>query len=126
MSSESYFLKSKFVKELTPRDFDQIATWKLLNKKCSIVLFYANWCPHCKALIGVWEDLAKKAAFMEVVAFDCANHEAHMGKIKEDMPELVKGYPTIMFYSEGSPTEQYKGERDIKNLLKACMSSCKA
>lgn len=123
---KSYFLSSRFVKELTASDFEQVATWRLRSKKCTVVLFYADWCPYCKRLTGVWEDLAEKAAFFEVTAFNCARHLAHTAKIKEDMPNLIRGYPTIVFYTNGEPVEWYHSEeRTVKNLLKKCIEVCK-
>jgi len=120
----SYFSKSKFVKELTPKDFEGVATWRLKDKKCSIVLFYADWCPHCKIIKDEWEKLGEVAAFFEVYSFNCAKYMSHLGKIREDMPELIKSFPTIIFYSGGQPVEAYKGERTHPNFLKACMRVC--
>jgi thiol-disulfide isomerase/thioredoxin len=112
------------VKELSSKDFEEISTWKLKNKKCSVVLFYMSWCPHCKDVKDIWEALAKRALFMDVLAFDCEANGPHLNKIKEDMPELVTGYPTIVFYVGGSPVETFVGERSEANLLKACMRIC--
>lgn len=120
----SYFLKSKYVTELTPKEFEGIATWKLKDRKCAVVLFYADWCPYCKEIRGEWEKLGQIAAFFEVYAFNCAKYIKHIQKIKEDMPELVKSYPTIIFYTDGEPVETYRGERTHSNLLKACMNIC--
>ena len=122
----SYFRKSKFVKELAPHDFEGVATWKLKDKKCAAVLFYADWCPHCKAIKDEWEKLGSLAAFFEVYAFNCARHARHTEKIREDMPGLIKSYPTIIFYTKGEPREAYVGERTHANFLKACMRVCQS
>lgn len=123
-TDQSYFLKSRYVKELGSKDFDQIATWKLKDDGCCVVLFYADWCPHCKAIKDVWEDYAKTATFMNVYAFNCAKFTSHVDKIKEDMPQLITGYPTIVFYNKGHPTETYRDERTKSHLLKASMRIC--
>jgi thiol-disulfide isomerase/thioredoxin len=120
----SYFLESKYVKELTPKEFEGVATWKIKDKKCAAILFYADWCPHCKAIQGEWEKLGEMAGFFEVYAFNCAKYTKHLQKIKEDMPGLIKSFPTIIFYSKGEPVEAYMGERKHSNLLKACMNVC--
>lgn len=125
MADQSYFLKSRFVKELSAKDFEEVSTWKLKSKECCAVLFYADWCPHCKALKSEWEEFGKIAGFFEVYAFNCAKHTKHIEKIREDMPGLVRSYPTIIFYSNGNPTETYEGERKHSNFLKACMKVCK-
>jgi thiol-disulfide isomerase/thioredoxin len=124
VQDRSYFTKSKYVKEIGPKDFKEIATWKLKDDGCCIVLFYADWCPHCKAIKDEWEEFAKIAAFMNVYAFNCAKYASYIDKIKEDMPQLVTGYPTIVFYSKGDPTETYRDERTRQKLLKASMRVC--
>jgi len=121
---KSYFTTSKNVTELSSADFEQVATWRLKSKKCTVVLFYADWCPHCKVLKPVWEDLGKKAAFFEVAAFNCARHIAHEKKIKTDMPGVIEGYPSIVFYVKGEPKEHYNSERVVGKLLKKCMEVC--
>lgn len=115
---------AKFVTELKPSDFEGEATWKLKNHKCSIVLFYCAWCPHCQAVRGTWRDLAEKAAFFDVCAFNCEKHKGHVSKIKEDMPELIRGYPTILIYENGEVKESYTGDRTTGALISACMRSC--
>jgi len=120
----SYFSHSKFVTELTPKDFEGVATWKLKERKCAAVLFYADWCPHCKEIKGEWEKFGEIAAFFEVYAFNCAKYTSHTDKIREDMPGLIKSFPTIIFYSNGEAMEAYRGERTYDNFLKACMRVC--
>lgn len=120
----SFFTNSKYIRELSSDDFEQIATWKLKDKSCSVVLFYAPWCPHCVAVKEVWEKLGKRIGFMEVLSFDCEKNKEHLSKIKEDMPNLINGYPTIVFYSQGKPVEHFNGERTESNLLKSCMNIC--
>lgn len=120
----SFFSGSKFVKELSPKDFDGVATWKLKNKGCSVILFYCDWCPHCRAIKDTWEQLGKTVLFMDILAYDCVKNGEHLDKIREDMPELVKGYPTIIFYSKGQPAERFAGDRTYGNLLEMCKRTC--
>lgn len=122
--SSSYFEGSKFVTELSPSDFNQVATWRLKNKNCSIVLFYHPECSFCKAIKETWEKLGEKATFMEVLAFNCGENKGHLEKIKYDMPEMVVGFPTIVYYKGGNPVEQYEGDRSLKDLIKQCMRVC--
>lgn len=125
MEIASYFDKSINVKELTPKDFEGAATWKIKDKGCVALLFYAPWCPHCKAVKDSWEEFGKIAAFMDVCAFNCEKYSSHLSKIKEDMPGLVQGFPTIIYYVDGSPSESFSGERTYTNFLKKGMSICK-
>lgn len=120
-----YFSKSRFVRELTPKDFNPKKTWELKEpSSCSVILWYAPWCPHCKAVKGTWKRLGETATFMDVFAFNCEKHKGHLSKIQEDMPELVRSYPTITFYKRGKPVEEYRGDRSLNNLLKEFMRVC--
>lgn len=125
MQDPSYFLTSKYVKELTPDDFDEIIEGDLVDERCAIVLFYADWCKYCKAVKDAYEAFAKTAAFIEVYAFNSAKYPAHINKIKEGKyPQLVRGYPTIIFYCGGRPSEQYQGDRTEEDLLEQSMRVC--
>jgi len=121
---DSYFTKSKYIKELSPSDFDSILVWKLKSKKCSIILWYAPWCPHCKSLKNIWEKLGKTVKNVDVLAFNCEKYKNHLLKIQEDIPELIRGYPTIIIYKKGDPDEQFDEERTLENLLKTLKRIC--
>lgn len=125
---EDLFGDSKFVTELSPSDFDPVKTWKLKKHKCSIVLFYAPWCPHCQQQVKMWNDLGKTAAFFDVCSFNCEKNKSHLMKIKEDRPDMVNGYPTFIIYENGEPVEavgQNGENRNVGYFVKACMRSCK-
>ena len=126
METADYFGGSKFVKELGPQDFDPKATWKLKDKECSIVLWYAPWCTHCKAIKGTWEELGKDATFLNVLSFNSEKNKGHLAKIQEDMPELLREVPTVILYKGGEPFEEYKGTSSIENLLKTSMRVCQS
>jgi len=123
MQREDLF-KNRFVIELQSKDFNPKASWKLKNKSCTAVLFYCPWCPHCRVFKDTWIDLAKKVGFMNLYALNCEKQKRQLLKIQEELPELVKGYPTILFYKGGIPVEEYRGERSLKDLVKACMRIC--
>ena len=123
-----YFASSRFVTELKSKDFDPIATWRLKRHKCSIVLFYCAWCPHCKAVKKIWEHLGETAAFFDVCAYNCEKNWTHLDQIKSDMPELIRGFPTIIIYENGEPIEkvgQTESERNVGHFIDACMRACK-
>lgn len=123
-NSMSYFTKSTVVKELSPNDFEEIFVYRLKNHDCSIVLFYAPWCKFCKAVKDSYETFAKSATFIDVYAMDCEKHAVHVMSIKNDMPQLIVTYPTIVFYSKGEPMEQYMGDRTAEDLLKSSIRFC--
>jgi thiol-disulfide isomerase/thioredoxin len=122
----SFFSSSRHVKELTPADFDDMEVWKLRSKGCTAVLFYAPGCGWCQKVKGTWEEFGKMAKFCDVVAMDAMANSEHMSKIKENMPHLVKGFPTIVFYKRGSPKTTYAGDRSLADLLAFGTRECSA
>jgi thiol-disulfide isomerase/thioredoxin len=121
----SYFSKSKNVKELSSKSFNPVKSPHLQSKKCSIVLFYSPECPYCKKVQEAYEELGKKALFIDVLAFNCEKYTGHLMKIKEEYPELIKGFPTIIFYKNGIPVEQQPSDkRSYEDLLKASKDIC--
>lgn len=123
----SYFDKSPYVKELSPKDFNKIVSYKLNPKmgKCAMVLFYKPGCPYCKAVKNEWENLGKKSAFMEVYAMNSEKHYNHIAKIREELPDLIYGYPTIVAYKNGMPVEKLLDtDRNIGKMLELGMRTC--
>lgn len=125
MTDESYFTNSRFVTELTPYDFNPRRSWELNEKECCLILFYAPWCPHCKAVKETWEDFGEVNTFIPVYAFNCEKYKDHCNKIKEEMPGVIKGYPSILVYERGKPVRRV-GERDrsLRSLIKEAMKLC--
>jgi thiol-disulfide isomerase/thioredoxin len=143
--SDDYFSGSSYVKELSSADFQPYAVWKLntidssqnsakasggsatedsSSMSCSLILFYAPWCPHCKDVKDSWERLGKMAPFIDVFAFNAEKNKAHMNKIREDLPGLVQSFPTILLYKGNEPVEHYEGERTVGGLLRFAMEGC--
>jgi thiol-disulfide isomerase/thioredoxin len=125
-SKEDFFPDDTVITELKPSDFDSVATWKLKAAKrgCCIILWYASWCPHCQSVREEYSKYARKALFMNVYAFNCEKYKDHLDKIKHDMPGLVQGYPTLVFYKNGEPAEHYEDQRDVASFVKASMRVC--
>jgi thiol-disulfide isomerase/thioredoxin len=138
---EDYFgPHSRYVKELTPSQFDAMKAYKLSStlksvpktnvKKCGtdalsgMVMFYAPWCGHCHALAPAWEEAAKISGFCNFYAFNCEKNKGHVLKIREEKPDLILSFPTIVYYRKGEPVEKYEGERDVQSLVKYCMNMC--
>lgn len=97
----------------------------LKNKNLACILFYASWCPHCKAVKDTWKDFAEKASGMcRVYAFNCANPNnlSHFEKIKRSKQGLVPSFPTIVFYKNGEPVETLpESERNLKGMMSTTM-----
>ena len=115
MHDDDFFYNSKYVKELTEDNFDGD---NLINKECSIVMFYCSWCMHCQNLKGIWENLGKIATYFNVYAFNCTD-----GKLSEKRIYKINSFPTIIIYI-GSKPHIYEGERTLKSFVQETMNVC--
>ena len=85
---------------------------ELQHKRPYFLVFYANWCGHCKTLSPIMEALAQKYHHMNmhkpVAAIDCAEHN-----LNSSFRNIVEGYPTI-FSVKGSSCKRYSGPRSVE------------
>uniref|UniRef100_A0A6C0KMK1 Thioredoxin domain-containing protein n=1 Tax=viral metagenome TaxID=1070528 RepID=A0A6C0KMK1_9ZZZZ len=86
----------------------------------SMVLFYADWCGHCKKFMPEWNKLSslwndKSDKNVKMMKVNCGN--ASEDKTQADIMEKynIKGYPTILVFENGTATE-YSGGRKSSEL----------
>jgi len=83
--------------------------------KPAIVLFYADWCGHSKAMMPEWEKFKQMVppGMFDVLQFEQKQNPDH---IKNNG---VRGFPVIRFYPSGFPSSNFKehrGERTAEGL----------
>lgn len=79
----------------------------------SFVKFYAPWCGHCKRMAGSWLELAKSYEEVEDVTIaevDCTQNSDKCHEMG------VKGYPTLLAFTDGNEVEKYEGRRDVQSF----------
>lgn len=119
MSNDNLFDSKR---ELSGRDFNTLRNDLLKNiKSCCIVMFYAPWCPHCHNMIPVIKELTKD---IELYTYNIEKNKAHFGKLKRDNPNLVMGFPTLIFYKDGKPIGKYDGDRTKIKIEQAKRAAC--
>jgi thiol-disulfide isomerase/thioredoxin len=74
------------------------------------MLFYVDWCPHCKSAKPAWNDLKAeyenkaingyKVIFTEV---DCTNETAEVSQLMDQYK--IEGYPTIKLLKDAQVIE---------------------
>jgi protein disulfide-isomerase A1 len=102
------------VRALVGSNFEEIAFDRKLNV---FVAFYADWCPHCKALMPVWEELAQHYASREDIVIGKANMMAN------DYPARlgVTNFPTLLFFPAGEKSKHFEyafdRERQLDTLI---------
>merc|ERR1711976_598800 len=100
------------VKVIVGKQFNEIVK---TQEKGVLVMFYAPWCGHCKAIKPTWEKLGEHFADSEkyvIGKMDATTNEAD--------GEDVQGFPTIKFYPAGEEQTgiDYQGGRDLDSLIK--------
>ncbi len=80
------------------------------NKTAELMLFYVDWCPHCKTAKPEWEDVKAeyegktvngyKIIFTE---FNCTDENGETEKIMNKYK--IEGYPTIKMVKDGQVIE---------------------
>lgn len=107
--------------------FNNDKPWLLTDKRCSFVMFFADWCGHCQNLKPEYIKFANKAQFIHVYAIDSVANENLLSRINENSksPFSVKGFPTIIIYCNGKYHSEYNDAHDWQTLLKTAMQVCK-
>jgi protein disulfide-isomerase-like protein len=82
-----------------------------VNDGTKLVLFYADWCGHCKKIKPEWDKTAKKVNKDDTLMIK-VNCGEGTDKDQEIMKKYkIEGYPTIIKFVNGKPQE-YTGDRD--------------
>ncbi|KAJ1552382.1 hypothetical protein HK405_011548, partial [Cladochytrium tenue] len=77
-----------------------------------LVMFHAPWCPHCKTLAPVWDELASAVhGRVDVAKVDCDAEPATAKRFG------VRSYPTVALVQEPFGAVVYEGRRSLKALL---------
>jgi thiol-disulfide isomerase/thioredoxin len=86
------------------------------SKKGDLVLFYADWCPHCHHMMNDWlrsKQLLDQDSKMNVISIE--------SKDPELSKHSVPGFPCIRFFPSGlSNVEnfvEYKGPRTTESIV---------
>jgi len=85
-----------------------------VEKGLHFIKFFAPWCGHCQRMAPAWDQLAKAFEDDEQVSIgrvDCT--------LDRDLCSThgVRGYPTLLLFSNGMKEEKYQGGRDFQELF---------
>jgi len=92
---------------------------KLDSSSPQLVLFYADWCGHCKKLMPEWDkaaDEVNKKDKPRMIKVDVGGKEAAQQELVKKYG--VDGYPTIILFKDGQ-WNAYNGDRTKAALLSA-------
>jgi len=79
----------------------------LKQSPCTMILIYADWCPHCHDYLPIWDQFA-----------NLPGRNANMAKVHYDMQEKIpaianakiNGYPSVIKVRPGGTIEEYQDE----------------
>lgn len=106
--------KSREERSITPVDLTADTFHNTISEGVTFVMFYAPWCGHCKRLAPVWERLAEvthSSSHATIAKVDCTVEKELCEKFE------VRGFPTLILFSEGEKKAEYTKARDLDSLL---------
>jgi len=113
-----YFIYTRYLKEGFEVDPDDLENEIKNGKK--LVLFYADWCGHCKKIKPTWDETAKEVnagkKTPKMLKVNCGDDNDESKKLMKKYD--INGYPTILLFVNGRPMP-YDGERTEEGFLNA-------
>jgi len=94
------------ITHLSDSDFNQ----KISEKNC-LVDFYAEWCPPCKMLAPVLEELASELKDINIFKINVDEARATASKFG------VSSIPTMVFFKDGKEIKREMGFKPKEELL---------
>ena len=87
------------------------------KKNATFILYYVDWCPHCKVVKPEWEKLEKdnELKMVEIKKVNCEENEDVVNELG------IEGFPTIL-YTKNGKVEPYNGEREYEEFKQFLLS----
>lgn len=116
-----YFVYDKYLKEKEGFETQSNNLDNEVKSGTKLVLFYADWCGHCKKIKPIWDETATEVNTDEVKMI-----KVNCGEGSEKDQEVMKkysidGYPTIIKFINGKPS-MYNGDRDSDSFKEVFQS----
>jgi thiol-disulfide isomerase/thioredoxin len=80
------------------------------NKTASLMMFYVDWCPHCKTAKPEWESLKSEydgqminGYTVSFVEYNCTNETSEISELMDKYS--IEGYPTIKLMKDNQIVE---------------------
>ena len=86
------------------------------DKKTTIILFYALWCPHCQHMKPEWDAAAEKLKQKRKVQIAEVEY-SDMSHLPEKYKKGVQGFPTVHKIKGGKVIDEYYGDRSRDSFV---------
>ena len=83
------------------------------DKKIVLILYHADWCPHCKDMMPEWDKVRSNPPPM------CTVKTVEESEIPENEMDRVEGFPTVVAEVDGK-LHNYSGERTASAITDWC------
>ncbi len=102
-----------FIKVSDPKSAEEFKTQT--NNGYWVVLYYADWCPHCISMKPEWEMFADKYSSDNKI--NVAELESQfLDMVGPQHKENVQGFPTIVSLNKGTKVANFMGPRTSKDI----------
>ena len=100
---------------------DALNLSKLLKDGNWMVLYYAEWCSHCKTMKPEWKKAVNNVSNNKDTINIAEIESSHIGNLSE--PPNVDGYPTIKMYNNGKEVAKFEDERIADKIEKFAINN---
>jgi thiol-disulfide isomerase/thioredoxin len=108
-----YIYKSKMqrvTEGYSPNDENQLGLGQSSNKDAELMLFYTDWCPHCKTAKPEWQKIKDEYNGKSIKGYNMIFTEIDCTKSNPDVERMmntynIKGYPTVKLLKDGQVVE---------------------
>ncbi|AYV75779.1 MAG: putative thioredoxin domain-containing protein 5 [Terrestrivirus sp.] len=80
-------------------------------RSAEIVLYYAEWCGHCKNFMPVWQQFEKRNKNkITIKTVNCDENKSLCSKMD------IQGFPTVRLYKSSREVVNFDGNRSVEGL----------
>ena len=83
-----------------------------------VILYYANWCPHCNSMKPDWEKFVDRYKSSSSNINVAEVESEYLGMTGEQHKSNVEGFPTIISCNRGNKTANFAGPRTTQDIDK--------
>jgi thiol-disulfide isomerase/thioredoxin len=81
-----------------------------------IILYYADWCPHCQIMKPEWNNFSEKMKNNKSINVAEVEH-TYLDDVEQKHRENIKGFPTIISCKDGQKVSDFDGPKTSDEIL---------